>query len=151
MEEKYYLQDPCMVNPENIQQRHAFYVTYEEETFNNGILKDSVENFDMAHELVFISKNNNGFEVVALAAPLNHTAIYNKIIKYPNHMANFVEHFKNSIKPLVDKVESQRVDLAKLKGETYHSQHGLIIDNPFEHKSAKELQEHFKTQVKHAI
>lgn len=146
-EEKYYLQDPCMVHPENISSGQGFYFTYEEDEFTNGILKDSIDNFNMAHELVFVNKNQNGYDVIAVTAPINNTIIYNQLLKYPQHLNKFLRYFRESIEPILQKIEGHKINLAELKGDLYHSQTAFITHSEKEQEHAKLLHTHCDKQI----
>ncbi len=146
VEEKYYLQDPCMVTPKNIESGHAFYFTYEEDEFTDGILKDSMENFNMAHELVFVNKHDHGFDVIGITAPLKHTAIYNKIVRNYSHIGKFLDFFRQNLEPLLNKLEAHKIDLSALKGDRFHQQTALITNLSHEQNAASILNEHCNKQ-----
>lgn len=125
IDKQYYLQDPCMVAPNNIQGGFAFYFTHEEPEFCEGLLKESIEVYDMAHEIIFIDHHKDSFEVYSLAASKANHQIYNLILNQPRLIKDCFNHLIEGLKFVKLLAAEHRVPFAPLK-PNYHTKPGII-------------------------
>lgn len=126
IDKAYYLHDPCMVHPNNIHPGYAFYFTYDDQNFCNNMLKESIDEYDMAHEMIFVKHQNDKYEVFSLAAPKNHSKLYNMILNHPERIHQYFAHLVEGISSIKQKLIDRGINFAEIKGEKYHSQKGLI-------------------------
>ncbi len=58
IDKQYYVDDPHMVSPTNIDSGFMLWSSYSSEYYKNGMLKDMVDNFNMCHGVSYIKKNH---------------------------------------------------------------------------------------------
>lgn len=127
LDKKYYLHDPCMVNPSNINTGYAFYFTYQNKDFQEGLLTDSVKHYNMAHEIVYVHKNENqSYEAYSLTAPMKHIKLYNIILNEPEKIKLTFKYLRESLLSVKQGLLDYQFDFSAVKGDLYNLQRGLI-------------------------
>lgn len=125
IDKKYYLYDPCMVNPSHIQGGYAFYFTHDEPEFREGLLKESIEIYNMAHEIIYIDHHKDSYEVYSLTAPIEYNQLYNLILNRPELVRNCFNYLKDQMKFIKFHVMDFQINFADIKGERYRTQKGI--------------------------
>jgi len=138
IDQKYYLDDPSMINPKNIVSGFCFAKDHNNDDFLDGILNDCINNFDLNHTLIMFEKESNGYEAIGISASKKNLTFFDKVNANQDQLKRFISYFRESIAPINYKLLDYQIDFAKLKGELYDTQTPFKIDN-----KAKSLETRF--------
>lgn len=140
IEEKYYIIDPLMVHPDNIHNGFAFDAASDNEDFKDTILYDSVINFNFCYSFVYIEKTTaGGYFGFAFATGKDNPQMINKLINSTQIVRNFIRKLHKKLLFITKDLQENPMDFAALKGETFHTQQGLVFNTPSENENKIEL------------
>ncbi len=120
---------PCMVLPEKMGSGVALYESYQNDEFIDSVLKASVEQFDIAHELVVVQSTGTSYEVFSVGASQENKQWQRSMTNKINYFYKFIEYFKREAQPILQASQEYQVDLSAIKGSSYLTQTPLIDIN----------------------
>lgn len=142
-ENKFYLIDPSLVNPQHYQSGVILADTHPHPEFQNTMNKHALDLFDLAHCLAIIEKTADGCDYYFLSAPKKHTGIYNIYLnKLSLLQKQFPSYFKQELHKQLHDINNYAVDLKLLKNDRYFSTDNVLSipntsENNFEIPSAE--------------
>lgn len=126
LDKQYFIDDPHMVSPDKIGNGFVLWSSYKEEYYLTGMLKDCVEKFDLCHGITYVKKDDNGYRLYGFAAPKENYKAHNKLLSNIDCIKKFIQYFDDQIEFIRRDVDDKRIDFAKLKGDAYYEQDGVI-------------------------
>lgn len=119
-ENGFYQIDPSLVDPMLMQSGVCFPANHQHREFQDTLVKQASDRFDLNHALAIVEKTNFGCDYYFLGAPKQH---HNVINFYINHLKllrkDFASYFKRETLPLLKNISDHAVDLKSLKKEFY--------------------------------
>lgn len=119
-ENSYYRIDPSLVDPAIMQSGVCFPATHQHREFQDTLVKQASDRFDLHHALAIIEKTELGCDYYFLGAPKQHHGAINVYINHLNLLKkDFASYFRYETLPLLKNIDDHAVDLKSLKKEHY--------------------------------
>lgn len=112
---RFYMNDPSLIHPEFYSNSINYTATHKDENFQNTIIKEAMERFDLNHGLVMVEKNREGAEFAIFAAPNKNSHVINTYINNVSGLKKFVRYFKQEMVQAIDAMQEINVDIAEIK------------------------------------
>jgi DNA-binding CsgD family transcriptional regulator len=138
MEQHYYMNDPCMVSPDNVVGGFAFSASYQDTSYKDGMLKDAEENFDLCSNFSYIEKGKNSFQAFGFATSANNHAFIDKVFSNFRIIKRFIRYIQHELSIKQAEIDKYTFDFASLKGNLFYQQPGILMADP--EMSLKQLQ-----------
>ena len=128
MQEKYYANDPHMVDPNNITSGFAYAESYGPGVYADTMLKDAVCNFDMHKICSYAMKDKNVYKLLSISAPEKHNKFASKIaMEFPLLKKMIWELFARIDQD--NEVRKNLIDFKDLRGDSFYKQRGIIYED----------------------
>lgn len=141
LEEKYYQLDPLMVHPKHVHNGFSFDSASEDQDFKDTLLYDAVIKFNWCHSFAYMEKTAEGgyfafdfgtskenFKIISRL--INEAQIVKKTIRELHHKLNVI---------ISEDLQHNIMDFAGLKGESFHTQKGLVYNEESDMKNKIQL------------
>lgn len=142
LEEQYYKLDPFMVHPNNIHNGFFFDNASTEQEFKDKMLYDGIVNFNLCNSFVYVEKNTNnkGYFGFGFATLKDNYQIMNRLVNEASIVKKFIRNLHNKFMVvLANNLEEHRMDFATLKGDLFHTQKGIIFNEPHDNQNNIQL------------
>ena len=126
IDKKYYIDDPHMLHPNNIDAGFALWSTYDNEKYTNGLLRDAIENYGLCHGFTYIEKSDDGYRVYAFATNMDNHLVHSRVLNDMENFRKYTTNLKHKISIIEQKLIKHQVDLPNLKGKAYYDQVGIL-------------------------
>jgi hypothetical protein len=129
LDEQYYIVDPLMVHPANIQNGFAFDEDSSEQGFTNTLLYDAVVKFDCNHSFCYMEKTTEGgYFGVSFATTKDNIQIVDRVKNESHIVKGLIQALNQKIIHMTRDLQDNAMDFAALKGDAFYSQKGLVFN-----------------------
>lgn len=141
LEKEFHKNDPSFVHPNNASNGFAFLPAVDDELYKNSLLKEAIEEFDFHHGFVYIEKTKDSYTMLGFGTDKNNSNMPNKVLNSTNLVKKIIKKIINQIVLETSKLQENKVDLIKFKGDLFYKQPCLLHSSEEEdNKKIKMLQ-----------
>lgn len=115
---KYYINDPCMTHPSNWESGFSLLKSVASDVYNKTFLSETENLFNLNSWIVFCEKT---FEFVSIFGFVSEkTNFLEKIyLNHPNILKMFSHHFKKEMHSIICQMEEEQISLVDLNGNKF--------------------------------
>lgn len=117
--EKFFLHDPYLGQPQTYQAGLSFAEKYESAEFKKTIIEAGKEFLNSDNMVMLIEQRENGVEFFGFAANSKKSALSQVCLNHPQLLKSFAVHFKHELKGILNQMSAEANSLLELKGENY--------------------------------
>lgn len=146
-EHRFYQCDPSLVRPSNyINPTICFPKNHQNDLFQQTIVSQSVDLFDIDHALAVIEPNPDGCEYYFFGAPRAHHQVLNRYLTQLSRLRfDYTRYLKENLKPIYNQCVNHSVNLDRITPVSFNAQSNILVT---EDCTKKELE--FLSAIKEA-
>ncbi len=135
LEEHYYKLDPLMVSPNNIHNGFSFDNASNDQEFKDKLLYDAIIKWNWCNSFAYIEKTTDGgyFGFDFGTTKDNHKMI-NRLINESAVVKKLIRNINKQLIAITPHLQDNRMDFARLKGEAFYNQKGLVFNEACENQ-----------------
>lgn len=127
---QFYLHDPSVGHPKFYRNGIVYTATHDEQIWQNRVLKDAKNLFNLTHGLVIIDKTHTGVEFSFFASDADNHQVINTYINHTQVLKKFIQYFKQEMVKPICEMQDIYVDLLTVKKDFFDIDENLFHTPP---------------------